>query len=141
MATFRRAGRLEWVVRLRQRVGIGSEDPPPYLKGLVLKFAPPDDRAVLSPIGNHARHSHVLLDLLGIHERIPYTRLRCVDGHRRVSKERLRHPNGGYREHQLVAAGTMPLSKRPGWTSGCGPSESIRPVRRRRPPAAAATFA
>src|SRR2546428_5793734 len=108
MTTFERAEDREGVVVLEEAFGIGSQDRPPDLKGLVLKLARPDDRAVFSPIGNHACHWHVLLDLLGIHERIPYMRLRCVDGHRRVSNERLRHPNGGYREHQLVAAGTMP---------------------------------
>src|SRR5438477_8026267 len=103
----------EGVVVLEQVFGIGSQDRPPDLKGLVLKLAPPDDRAVLPPIRNRACYRHVALDRLGIHERIPNMRPRCVDGHRRVSNERLGHPNGGYREHQLVAAGTMPLSRRP----------------------------
>src|SRR5712691_6550485 len=106
MTTSGRAEDREGVVVLEQAFEIGSQDRPPDLKGLVLKFAPPDDRAVLLPILNHACHWHVLLDLLGIHERIPNMRPRCVDGHRRVPNERLRHPNGGYREQQMVAAGT-----------------------------------
>src|SRR5438876_8381390 len=76
MSTFGRAEDREGVVVLEQAFGIGSHDRPPDLEGLVLKFAPPHDRAVFSPIGNHACHWHVLPDLLGIHERIPNM---CLD--------------------------------------------------------------
>src|SRR2546428_13319272 len=114
MTTFERAEDREGVVVLEQAFGIGSQDRPPDLEGLVLKFAPPHDRAVFSPIGNHACHWHVLLDLLGVHERIPNMRPRYVDRHRRVANERFRHSNGGYREQRLVADGTMPISTRPG---------------------------
>src|SRR5206468_11053906 len=90
--TRRGEGRARRVV-FEQAFRLEPQDVSLNLEGLPLEFACPNDRASLSPLGNHTRHRHVLHDRVGIHERIPNLRPRSVDRHRRMSHEGVRHLN------------------------------------------------